>query len=100
MKVTVSGRGVLDMEVTIEEIPNEGKLTSLDINFQDMAVNLYYEGWKPVSYPMLEVEGEVTSADASRQIPPRYDGELDPPGMDLRRQPEGGYRPGASAPQA
>ena len=78
MKVTVSRSGRLDMILEIEDIPNEEKLTSLDINFQDFAVNLYYEGWKPVAYPMVEIEGGEIGGDAAVT---RYDGELDPPGM-------------------
>ncbi len=72
MKVTVSRYGSHEMIVEIDDIPREDKLVSLDINFQDMAVNLYYEGWKPVAYPLMDVE----SADAATQT---YDGELDDP---------------------
>jgi hypothetical protein len=56
----------------VEDLPNPEKLISLDINFQDLAVNMYYEGWKPVAYPLMEVDG----VDAATT---RYDGELDDP---------------------
>jgi hypothetical protein len=65
-------------EITVEDIPNVEKLTSMDVNLQDGTVNFYYEGWKPVSYPMPVGDEMVVQ---------RYDGELDDP--DHPRLPPG-----------
>lgn len=67
--------------VTVTDIPNVENLTSVAVNLQDMTVELLYKGYVNPYQPQVAVQ--------------RYDGELDPPFIPFR-QPEGGYRPGAS----
>jgi len=40
-----------DLSISIEDIPNVEKLTSMDINLMEGTVNFYFEGWKPIWHP-------------------------------------------------